>query len=95
MDNEHAKPGDTIEITWPHKSWLGRRCVVIEPSANAARLAKPGDAWFMVSGPKEKYRQCFSLEYYKIVAKYQESSQTDIDESLRRQRDKNLRSVFL
>ncbi len=88
---DDAKPGDIIEITW--KSWRGRKLLVIEapPERNMLNPKEPGDAWFVDEDGRARF---FRRGDYKISTRCRESVETDVDKSLKRQRDANLRGVF-
>ncbi len=94
MDNQHAKPGDTIEITWYDEFWCGQRLKVVERPSDKMNGCQPGDAWFISKNGHTKF---FGVENYTIVESGRSSPESveDVDASLKRQRDDNLRSIFV
>lgn len=90
MDETHAQPGDTIEITWDHDNWLGKRFVVINPPEG--NLAPLGAAWFDVENGHLSYY--FLSCNYKIISRSRKTPNRDVDTFLKEQRDDNLSSVF-
>jgi hypothetical protein len=97
MSDKWAKPGDTIEITWTNPDWLGKRLVVIEcPEEHKNSFGNhPSHAWFcneFCGGASY-----FTADIYKVVERAGRCvsiSNGDVDESLKRQLDENLRGVF-
>ncbi len=92
MNDQCAKPGDTIEITWNHLDWLGKKLTVVERPTGSISANKKGEAWFKRGGGY----LFFEKEDYVILKRGspQVSSDVDIDESLKRQRDANLAGIF-
>ena len=97
MSDENPRPGDTIEVTWNHPGWIGRRLVVVEcPEMHKNTcLDHPSSAWFIDDGPTKR-RAYFGPGEYKVVARGNGFALTssEIDRSLDKQRDDNLRGVF-
>jgi hypothetical protein len=95
MLDEHPRPGDTIEVTWNHPDWLGKILVVVEcPELHRhTSMDQPSHAWFSDDRGRSAY---FRSGEYKIVARGNGHTLTnsEIDRSLDRQRDDNLRGVF-
>lgn len=93
MDAEHAKPGDTIEIIWCNPYWNGKRFKVVEPPDDALGSGFPGDAWFL---SENGYKRYFFKQDYVIVESNQSSlgNTEDVDASLKRQLNDNLRNLF-
>ena len=95
MSDDYAKPGDTIEVTWNHPDWLGKVFVVVEcPKLHMhTSVDCPSHAWFVDENGHAAY---FSPDCYKIVARGNGFTLTssEIDRSLDKQRDDNLREVF-
>jgi len=95
MSDDYAKPGDTIEVTWDHPDWLGKMLVVVEcPKLHMhTSIDSPGHAWFREANGHCSY---FGSSEYKIVARGNGFTLTssEIDRSLDKQRDDNLRGVF-
>lgn len=97
MSDKHPQPGDTIEVTRSSSYWLGRRLIVVEcpKSYKKSFWCHPSYAWVYDTTVGEP--SFFMPDSYKIVARRNGQSSTtnsDIDESLRQQLDKNLRAVF-
>ena len=84
----YAKPGDVIEITSKH--YVGQRYTVIEFPGKHYR-DEPGHVWFMDKSERPMF---FRQGEYKVVKRASCSQSNDVDESLKRQRDENLRSIF-
>jgi hypothetical protein len=95
MPDELPHPGDTIEITWDHPEWLGRQFVVVEcPSSYYGSSSDdPSHAWIRQESKSPSY---FRADSYKIVARGNGFNMTnsELDRSLDKQRDDNLRGVF-
>jgi hypothetical protein len=89
MGDRDAQPGDVIEITVPGHSRYGKRFEVIECPGEHKKMS--GDAWFNTDG-----YPCYArIGNYLIVTEQPSSQDTKgVDESLKRQRDANLGSVF-
>ncbi len=95
MSDEYPKPGDTIEITWDFDDWLGKRYVVVEPPKDRGGNDNPSHAWVHLDSDK-KPSHLLSCDF-KIVARRngrKSITNSDVDESLKQQRDRNLREVF-
>lgn len=100
IERERAKPGDTIEITNAHQSFLGKRYVVIEPPVDA--VYPNGSAWTAADDANPK--GYFIFYNYKVVKRADKkwlayhngcvTGNVDVDESLKRQLNDNLRGVF-
>jgi hypothetical protein len=94
MTDEHAKPGDTIEIT-ESEFFEGCRYTVVEPPTDDG--SPPGSAWIKEDDPSipDGY---FEPHRYKIVKRAWEdcivSENGDVDENIRKRVNENLRSVF-
>lgn len=99
MNNEDcwAKPGDTIEIVKTMVShYMGKRYIVVEqPTGKSSPL---GSAWVREDDPlvPDGY---FLSQSYKIVKRAKGGGcvsipDDDIDKSLKRQRDDNLKRAF-
>lgn len=93
MPSEHAKPGDTIEITFKNSFRLGKQFITTKRPDNIYRLDHAGDAWFLSEDGSPMYS---SDGHYKIVSKSVDHGQVElsIDESLSRQLDNNLQNLF-
>lgn len=90
-ERDYAQVGDTIEITYEKKTWLGRQFVVIPPPEKINSNPQPGDAWIsneLDSGSPGFIRFC----NYKVIKRAQETGSVDV--SLRKQLNNNLKSVF-
>lgn len=88
MKYEHAKPGDTVEVTY--SGFLGQQYVVIECPESHKFNDKPGHAWHL--GPMGD-PFFFAPEHYKIIKRADRLS-SNVDESLRKQRDDIFREIF-
>ncbi len=95
MSDDYARPGDTIEVTWNHVDWLGKKFVVVECPDRYMHTSvdHPSHAWFSEANEGCSY---FAADCYKIVSRAngRAVSGSDVDKSLDRQRDDNLRGVF-
>jgi len=97
MSDDYAKPGDTIEVTWNHPDWLGKILVVVEcPERHMhTSIDHPSHAWF-IDPIASGHAAYFDPSCYKVVARGNGCTLTssEIDRSLDKQRDDNLRGVF-
>jgi len=96
MSDEYPKPGDTIEITHNNPAWLGKQLVVVEcpKRYKGTWLDAPYHAWFVDTNGNAAY---FRSDYYKIVSRAMPNFvnlNSNVDKSLDKQRDDNLRGVF-
>ena len=94
MSDDYAKPGDTIEVTNSIlDKWVGRIFVVIAP--DRYDMSPPGSAWVLSDGTAISAGY-FTFDCYKIIARGNGFTLTssEIDRSLDKQRDDNLRGVF-
>lgn len=94
MDDQYAKPGDVVEVTWDDQEWKGLRYEVIEYPPEGTAESRPGDAW----GRRKKNNTPFVIRegYYTIVERANPltAQSKDVDESLKRQLNDNLRGLF-
>jgi hypothetical protein len=92
VEEAHAQPGDTIEITFNEDGWLGKRFVVVESDRKGS---EPGEAWFY---DEHKTLGYFMSHNYKIISRSGKApnnkANRDVDTFLKEQKDDNLRSVF-
>lgn len=92
MKYEHAKPGDTVEVTC--EGFLGQQYVVIECPESHKFNDEPGRAWHL--GPMG-HPLFFAPEHYKIIKRANRLSSVvndDVEKSLRKQTNDNLKGVF-
>jgi hypothetical protein len=94
-EDDWAKPGDTIEIVrMVFNKFVGNKYLVVE--APEGSWCPEGGAWVEASGPDDP-EGYFTKDCYKVVERAGQSvliANGDVDESLRRQLDENLRGVF-
>jgi hypothetical protein len=99
MSDEHAEPGDTIEITHSLYSTGEHFVVIKKPPEHNRVLNDPGDAW--INDP-EFGSVFWKQEHYKIVKRagkkwiaHENGCVTgDVDKNMRKRVNENLRSVF-
>lgn len=97
MSDHNPQVGDTIEVTWDFDDWLGRRYVIVECPESYKGTDygdDPSNAWIIMEG--DEYPTYFLSCNYKIVKRGngQTGKGSDVDKSLRRQLNDNLRGVF-
>ncbi len=95
VNTSHAQPGDTIEIIWDHKDWLGKKFVVIDCPPDSFK--DPRNAWFRRN--EKSSPEYFTSGKYKIISRAgktpnNKTTDKDVDTFLNEQKDDNLRSVF-
>lgn len=102
MSSEYANPGDTIIAR--NTSWLsGERLLVIEKprSTNHVKDNEPGCAWFTAFSRQQAY--FLRPKHYVVVERAGKvrriadevvKSDVDVEASLKKQRDNNLRHAF-
>lgn len=86
---DHAKPGDVIEITDPESDLLGKRVTVVECPEEYRSFHAVGETWHHTRG-----RPTYFRDGNYVIVKRANSQNDDVDKSLDRQRDDNLRSLF-
>lgn len=94
MADQYAKPGDIVEVTYDHPDWKGLKYEVIEYPPDGIAQSRPGDAW----GRRNHNGTPFVIrkDFYIIVKQTNRAmtQNSDVDKSLDRQRDDQLRSLF-
>ncbi len=92
MSDQHAQPGDIIEITTGNSDLKGKRVAVVECPSEFRKNSYPGEAWIH----ERAYATHLSPKSYTIIkrANSRVTQNDDVDKSLARQRDDNLRSLF-
>lgn len=96
MEAQHAKPGDTIEITADYGT-LGLRLVVVECPDN--KKEGPNSRHIWVRMPNRSYPTFIRDSDYKIINLAKDSPSASgrdvgVDESLNRQLNDNLQDLF-
>jgi hypothetical protein len=92
MDDQYAKPGDVIEITCHHSDLKGQRITVMECPQKYQDTCLIEGAWHNTRG----HPTYFSVGDYVIIKRANSpvAQNVDVDKSLKRQRDDQLRSLF-
>lgn len=96
MDGEYAKPGDIVELKFLVFSgdYDGKQVTVVERPVDRDYGDEPGDIWFWWHLARE--HQWVGKESYKIIkaANSGTTQSKDVDKSLKRQLNDNLRGLF-
>ena len=98
MSDEYANPGDTI-VSKNTTAQKGKRMLVIErPIGQVGTDDEPGCAWFIAFGGQPYFLR---PDKYTIVERAEKvhrmvgvNAELDVDASLKKQRDNNLRHAF-
>lgn len=85
LEQNHAKPGDTIEVTCKETAWFGKQIIVIPPPGKIINPPQPGDAWI-----SEGF---IRLHHYKIIKRLSQDTKS-VDAFLQDQLDANMGDIF-
>lgn len=88
-----AKVGDIIEITYKATTWFGKQIVVIPRPEKTPGVPQAGDAWIF-DHIESGLPKCIRFWNYKIIKRSEKQETKNVDASLRKQMNANLRSTF-
>lgn len=85
MKDQYPLPGDTIEVTWDHPAWKGKRFVVVEcpEYQKGGSNDHPSHAWFVDANIGEpSYLASFGYKVVERRNRTETSTVSDVDEPL-------------